>query len=62
MEQFVVVDIDADSEVEALVSLVNDFEVMELSGRWGTSMKSVCLESLPTIMRWIYDCSLSFSF
>jgi len=55
MEKFVVVDVDADCEVEALVSLVDNFEIVELDGGVGTSMKSVCLESLPTIIRWIYD-------
>lgn len=51
MQEFVVVDIDADGEVEALVSLIDDFEVVELDGRGSTSMKSVCLESRPTIIR-----------
>lgn len=32
MEELVVVDIDADSKVKALISLVDDFEVMELGG------------------------------
>lgn len=36
MEELVVVDIDADSKVEALISLVNDLEVMELGGLRGT--------------------------
>jgi hypothetical protein len=36
MEQFVVVDIDADGEIKALVSFVDDFEVVELSGEGGT--------------------------
>lgn len=53
MQEFVVVDVDADCEVEPLVSFVDDFEVVELGGDMGTSMKSVCLESRPTIMRWI---------
>jgi len=60
MEKFVVVDVDADCEVEALVSLVDNFEIVKLDGGVSTSMKSVCLESLPTIIRWIYDWSLSF--
>lgn len=36
MKKLVVVDIDADSKVKALISLVNDFEVMELGGLRGT--------------------------
>ena len=51
MKELVIIDIDANSEVESLVSFVDNFEVMELGYSWGTSMKSVCLESLPTIMR-----------
>jgi len=62
MEQFVVVDVDADSKVQSLVSFVDDLEVVELDERGSTSMKSVCFESRPTIMRWIYDCSRTFSF
>jgi hypothetical protein len=62
MEEFVIIDVDADCEVESLVAFVDDFEVVELGGGGGTSMKSVCLESRPTIMRWIYDCRRTFSF
>lgn len=62
MQQLVVIYVDADCKVEALVSLIHDLEVVELHVATITSMKSVCLESRPTIMRWIYDCSLTFSF
>lgn len=62
MQKFIIVDIDADREVESLVSLVDDFEVVELSHPIITSMKSVCFESLPTIIRWISDCRRIFSF
>lgn len=62
VQKFIIIDIDADCKIEALVSLIDNFEVVELSGWGSTSMKSVCLESRPTIIRWIYDCSLSFSF
>jgi hypothetical protein len=30
VEQLIIIDIDADCEIEALISFVNDFEVMEL--------------------------------
>ena len=53
MEELIIVDIDADGEVEALVSLVDDLEVVELGREGTTSMKSVCFESRPTIIRWI---------
>lgn len=36
MEELVIVDIDADGEVEALVSLVDDLEVVELWRGRGT--------------------------
>lgn len=62
MQEFIVVDIDADCEVQSLVSLVDYLEVVELPTNTTTSMKSVCLESRPTIIRWISDCSLIFSF
>lgn len=60
MQQLVVIDIDAHSKVQTLISLVNYLEVVELNRGASTSMKSVCLESRLTIIRWIYDCSLSF--
>ena len=55
VEKLVVVDVDAEGKVEALVALVDYLEVVELAAGTTTSMKSVCFESRPTIMRWIYD-------
>ena len=62
MQQLVVVDVDAHREVQPLVSLVDYLEVVELGRKGSTSMKSVCFESRPTIIRWIYDCRRTFSF
>ena len=51
VQQLVVVDVDAEGEVEASVPLVDDFEVMELRSGVGTSRKLVSLELLITIIR-----------
>lgn len=36
VEELIIIDIDADGEVEALVSFVDDLEVVELGREWGT--------------------------
>lgn len=53
VEKFIIVDIDADREVKSLVSFIHYLEVVELPHGKSTSMKSVCLESRPTIILWI---------
>ena len=36
MEELIIIDIDADCEVEALISFVDDLEVVELGSEWDT--------------------------
>jgi len=62
VKQLIVVDIDTESKVEPGIPFVNDLEVMQLILlNKSTSKKLVCLESLMTIILWIYDWSLTFS-
>lgn len=61
MEEFIIVEVNAHGKVQPSVALVDNLEVVELSKCGGTSRKLVSFEPRATIMRWISDCSLTFS-
>lgn len=61
MKEFVVIDVDAEGEVETGIPFVDDFEVMELDVGESTYRKLVYLDPRMTIILWISDWSLIFS-
>lgn len=61
VQQFIIIEVDAHGEVEPGVALIDDLKVVELGKGAVTSRKLVYLDPRATIMRWISDCSLTFS-